>query len=286
LSVKKSPRKNGKNRFKKGGPQAPARAGRLLRQWLKASFVLFLFCLLGVAYIFVYDVVTQCEYFRADLIEVRGGRRLSGQEIRESAGVEKGSNILAVNLSMVRKRLLANPWVKAAAVAREFPACLRIRVQEHRPVAVLDVGRLFLIGEEGAVFKEADPEELSGLPIISGLEYSDWEETGAAAPGIRSAAMALLEVLANHRNRVYGSRVQEISVDPDIGLSIRFGDPSVRAVLGYGSYARKLRQLSRVLAHVDETGAIPSVQKLDASNPKRIIATPADPNTREANKEV
>jgi cell division protein FtsQ len=73
-------------------------------------------------FILVHDVITQCDYFKAKSLKIEGGQRLSRNQIIEAARVKKGMNVLAVNLAMVRKRLLAHPWIAEAEVRREIPA--------------------------------------------------------------------------------------------------------------------------------------------------------------------
>ena len=54
-------------------------------------------------FIFVHDVVTQCDYFRAQTLTIEGYERLSQKQIADQAQVRKGMNVLAINLTMVRK---------------------------------------------------------------------------------------------------------------------------------------------------------------------------------------
>ena len=93
------------------------------------------------------------------------------ERIIEAARVKKGMNVLDVNLAMVRKRLLAQPWIANAEIRREIPAGLYIKVQEHTPLAIIDLGRKFLLNENGRVFKEwtdTDPADSPANVIFSG----------------------------------------------------------------------------------------------------------------------
>ena len=127
----------------------------------------------SVLFIFAYDLITQCDYFKANSLKIEGVRRLSQKEVLEVARVKKGMNVLAINLGMARKRLLAQPWIANAEIRREIPTGLYIKVQEHTPVAIIDLGRKFLINENGRIFKEWTDADPADLPLVSGLAAGD-----------------------------------------------------------------------------------------------------------------
>ena len=99
----------------------------------------------SVLFILVYDVITQCDYLKAKIVKIEGGQRLSQNQIIEAARVKKGMNVLDINLAMVRKRLLAQPWIADAEIRREIPDGLHIKVKEHTPLAIIDLGHKFLL---------------------------------------------------------------------------------------------------------------------------------------------
>ncbi|MDX1709178.1 MAG: FtsQ-type POTRA domain-containing protein, partial [Desulfobacterales bacterium] len=125
-------------------------------------------------FVLVHDVITQCDYFKAQRLKIEGGQRLSTKQIIAAAELKKGVNILAVNLAMTRKRLLAHPWIAEAEVRREIPAGLSIRVREHRPLAIVKLDRKYLINQHGQLFKQWTASDPVNLPQISGLKRSDF----------------------------------------------------------------------------------------------------------------
>jgi cell division protein FtsQ len=283
LSVTKPVRKN-QYKKEKSAPKAPAR--RLAGVWLKAFLGAAGFCLAGVIFIFGYDALTQCDYFRASAITVNGERRLAERMILDAADIQYGDNILAVNLGRVRKRLVAEPWIKEAGIRRELPSRMIIRIEEHQPLAVLDVGRCFLIDQAGDIFKEAAPAEMSGLPIIAGIDYADWKSPENPETKIYTAVMAMLKALDKNAELFGTQGLHEISVDPEMGLTLRARAPVASVHMGYGAYGKKLKRVGRVFARLQAAPDLPAIQALDAHNPDRLIATPTARNTSEQEKEV
>lgn len=284
MSVNKKPIR--KNRYKKDRRAKKASTGRIIGLWFKAVLVIAGFCVTGIMFIFGYDALTQCDYFRADTIHITGLNRLSENAILEAGELEYGENILSVNLAMVRKRLVAEPWIKNADIRREFPSRLIIRVMEHEPLAVLDVGRCFLVDKAGDIFKEADPSEMSGIPIISGIDYADWKSPGNPETKIYSAVMSVLNVIKKRRDIFSAQTIYEVSADHEMGLTLRTSGPVQAVHLGYGDYAKKFQRIARVFPYIETEDSVPEIKSLTAYNPDRIIATPTARNTGEEEKEV
>ncbi|MCJ7830137.1 MAG: FtsQ-type POTRA domain-containing protein, partial [Desulfobacterales bacterium] len=144
-----------------------------LTSCLKAMAGIGIVTVISLLFILGYDVMTQCDYFRAVGIEVHGAHRLTQELLLQQARLEPDVNVLAVNLVVVRKRLLSHPWIAAAEVSRDLPGEIHISIREHQPLAILDLNRKFLINVQGEVFKELEATDPQDLPQIRGLTFSD-----------------------------------------------------------------------------------------------------------------
>ena len=166
-----------KNRFR---PQKTQSRGRALVSGLKiiASGVGVSF--LSVLFILCHDVITQWDAFTVERIALTGNQRLSREQVCEQAQIQPGANIFAVNLTAARKRLLSHPWVAETHIQREIPDGIRFHIREHRAIAVVDLGRKFLIDETGTPFKELELKDAENLPVVHGLSYADVEIDAAA----------------------------------------------------------------------------------------------------------
>ena len=171
--------------FKRRKPRRNVRKGKTSRRrvrffgrfWIGFKIVTGLGLLVAAStgFIFIHDVITQCDYFKARSIVIEGEQRITERQIAELAHVKEKMNLFAINLTAVRKRLLSHPWIAEAMVIREIPSRLIIRIKEHVPLAVVDLGRKFLINEKGEIFKiwtVADPA--CGPPV---------PQAGGARPG-------------------------------------------------------------------------------------------------------
>ena len=111
MGRRKKPRKN----YRKGTRKK--RQFTLLRRLAIGFYVIAGIAALmatSVSFIFVYDVITQCDYLKAKILKIEGEQRLSRDQIIATAGVKKGMNVLDVNLALFRMRLLAQPCIADA----------------------------------------------------------------------------------------------------------------------------------------------------------------------------
>jgi len=287
--VKKSSRKNRYIRNK-----AENRAGRQVR--VRLATVLYalgstaVILATGLACIFIYDWVTQSAYFRADTVEIAGCGRLDEHAVREITGIREGVNILSVNLSTARKRLVAEPWVADADIRRDLPSRMVIRVREHEPTAIIDfggniggdygetAGRRFLINESGAVFKACQDPDPPDMPVISGMNYRDWTAESGRGKRASAAVMSVLDLCGRPGAALPKEAVEKIVVDKDIGLTLHIRAPEKRITLGFGDYEKKFGRLEAVLARMEQAAPENDFSLVDLRNPNRIVAMPACEN--------
>jgi cell division protein FtsQ len=249
-------------------------------------------------FVFVYDVLTQTDYLRARHIHIESGPRVRAQTLTEVAGVHADINLLSVNLSAARRRLLAHPWVAEAVVHWEIPSSLYLRVREHEPVAIIDLGKKFLLNRNGEIFKEWEPADPADLPVVRGLHLSDLrlvDRSGTAAPlawpWVQFPAPAtdpsrpmesVLEVLALAAARESALPLREIrtiQVDRELGLTVIADNEGPAVRLGYDEYDAKLRLLAELTAFIKTQPGLSGFQRIDLTDMNRVIVNPVRAET-------
>jgi cell division protein FtsQ len=235
-------------------------------------------------FILIHDIVTQCDYFAVKELTIEGARRLTHAQIARQAQIRQGNNILSVNLSLVRKRLLAHPWVAEAQISREIPSRLIIRVKEHSALAMVDFGQKFLLNHHGQIFKAYDPAERLNLPVISGLNpadlrvYSMLAPSHSAQPTVDSApfraVMQILELGKQQGSILPNHFIRQIRVDRQIGLTIYAFDRLKAISLGYSDYSGKYHMLAKLFSYFKRQRSIFDYDRIDLHNLQRIVINP------------
>ena len=229
----------------------------------------------SLLFVFSYDFLTQCDYFKAKELMVNGAHRLTQNQVLQQANITTGVNIFSVNLSKVRKRLLAHSWIEDAEVRRELPSGINIRIKEQKPLAVLDLGRKFIINTHGEIFKEMDEADHYNLPMISGLEFSDINVKGESRSIPFDAVMNILGLGQKPESVLPYSLIKKIYVDREMGLTIYAFDHIREIKIGYNNYPDKYAMLKDVLYYLEKNGGFSRLESIDLNNLNRVVVNPA-----------
>ncbi len=109
--------------------------------------------------------------FSVRTLYLEGRSRTAMKEIQKALDFKKGSPILRVSLDETRERLEAIESIQHAAVERELPGTLYVRIVERQPVAIWqNNGKMSLVDDNGVVMNDVEPGPYSRLPLIVGAE--------------------------------------------------------------------------------------------------------------------
>lgn len=240
---------------------------------------------LSTVLIFGHDLFTQCDYFQARQIKVTGNLRLSPAHVLDQAGLNRGVNILAVNLPLSRKRLLAHPWIAQAEVRREMPDTLVVTVREHQALAVIDLGKAFLVNQQGEIFKAWEANDPMQLPRIRGLNVADLALPGQANHTLFGAVMKVLAMGQEPNSVLPINEIQIIRVDREVGITLTAFNRRKQIDIGFEDYPAKFQRLRQVLNYMDRADDFRDFRWIDLNNVDRIVVHPVSPNP-DAHKEA
>jgi len=228
----------------------------------------------SLLFVFSYDLLTQCNYFRAKSLKVAGIHRLTQEKVLQQAKIISGVNIFSVNLIKARKRLLAQPWIEDAQISRDLPSGIDIRIKEQDPLAILDLGRKFIINTQGEIFKEMDAADRCRLPVIGGLEFSDINVKGEPRSAPFDAVMKVLTLGQKSESILPYNSIKKIDVDREMGLTIYAFDHIKEIKIGYNDYPSKYAMLKDVLFYLEKEGGFSQLESIDLNNLNRIVVNP------------
>ena len=193
---------------------------------------------------FGYRFITRSPHFAITSIDIRGTHNLSIQAVQAQLPVHLGENIFVTNIGRVTQTLEHEPWIAHAEIHRELPHTLVIDVRERAPVAIAQLGELYLIDENGTPFKRLDvTDDHLGLPVITGISREVFDadpKAGAAvlrdslAALTRWGAVAGAGAVKNATIDGPASRpvIGEVHVDPRHRLTLLTADDAVAIRLG------------------------------------------------------
>ncbi|NQW12034.1 MAG: FtsQ-type POTRA domain-containing protein [Alphaproteobacteria bacterium] len=147
---------------------------------------------------------------------VTGRGETAADDLLAALDVRRGMPILALDLTALRDRVAALPWIKTVRVERRLPDTLYVAIEERRPIGLWQRnGKLSLVDAEGTVIPESNIRRFGALPVLIGDD----------APARAAAALAMLSGEPDLRTRVraltwVGGRRWTIRLDAGGGVSI------------------------------------------------------------------
>ncbi len=210
-----------------------------------------------------------------------------GDLLRRS-GLAPGQNLFRTDLPRAARAIESQAWVAAARIERRLPGTLVVEVREHRPAALVQLGSLYVLDDEGRLFKRAAPDDGLDLPIVTGLPREAWLEK---RPELQLRLLAALHLLDTWRSAGMAvSALSEVRLDeggaftlfahddggggsaadgrrPPAGASIGGGGSVQEIRLGADALSLKLRRLAEVRAALSRRGE--RATRIDLDNPAR-----------------
>ncbi len=130
-------------------------------------------------------------------VDVRGG--LPQRDVIRAARLEKGQNLMRIDLRQVKADIEKLPYVAEAQVSRHLPNRILIRVSERIPIARFSttgkMREVFYIDREGVLMKARSMESAGILPEITGCHWQDPEPGQPVELPEVKAAIQLLKIM-------------------------------------------------------------------------------------------
>jgi len=225
---------------------------------------------LGVAWVARRHVMTSAR-FAVTEIDVLGHDRRSAETIAAESGVTAGANVFSLDLDGARARILADPWISQATLARRLPGSILIQVTERKPAALVALGDTYLATAEGEPFKRLEPGDPIELPLITGLRA---EGLADDREGTMRTIRRAIDLAAEYEHGALAKRapLEEVHVEGDGTFAVVVGRSALQLVLGGPPFRRKLDQAARVVAELDKRGAKADSIMLDnEARPERVV---------------
>jgi cell division protein FtsQ len=249
-------------------PRPPSRILAALRTTL--GIVLVVSAALGVAWAARRHVMTSPR-FAVTEIDVVGHERRTADAIAVESGVTAGANVFSLDLDGARARILADPWIAQATLARRLPGTILIQVTERKPAALVALRDTYLATAEGEPFKKLEAGDPIDLPLVTGLRQEALDDD---REGTMRTIRRAIDLAAEYDHGALARRapLEEVHVDSDGTFAVVVGRNALQLVLGGPPFRRKLDQAARVVAELDKRGAKADSIMLDNdSRPERVV---------------
>jgi len=203
--------------------------------------------------------VTGLPEFTIRQVIIEGAEHLDKEKIESLSGITIGENIFEVNLGDAAESLKAEFAAEDFIVFRKLPGTIVIRVLERLPVALINVGKLVGVDDDGVPLPHIGADMVDTLPIITGVRsiasLSDPEVKKRLLTGLR-----FLDAITAQAPGVQ-KRISEINISNSSTMGFNLIDTGLEVIIGESGWAEKLPNLEKVITQV--TGRTDTIRVLD-----------------------
>lgn len=249
-----------RNRRKADAPKVSVDFRGLGRALLRLLLATSLSAALAAGGFLLWRWARQSPALAIDQISFTGLRRASEPELLKLSGLALGQNLLALDTAAAGRAIEAHPWVKKVSLSRRWPRTLLVEVGEHQPKAVVALGELYLLDEEGELFKKLLAPDGVDLPLVTGLEREEYVQAPRRA---REKLLLALEVAQAYAQSSLAKQAALSEVRLEDGQLTLVTGAGQEVRLGRGDWREKLERLSKVREELARRGMVAEVVHLD-----------------------
>ncbi|MBD3240954.1 MAG: FtsQ-type POTRA domain-containing protein [Chitinivibrionales bacterium] len=186
------------------------------------------------------------EHFVVKRIEVVGNSRIAREQVVQMAGLTPGMKAFDIDPGAVQASLTGNALVELVRVRRWTPGKVTVQIRERTPIALVNVGRVYQVDEQGVLFELPSGTYLS-LPVVTGLTDT------VAGDGLRRLTPAALEKLQRFRRDMASSdkawylHVSQVAFTPQGRVRLTLDGYPAAIEIDDQDITRRMNQLRRLL---------------------------------------
>ena len=243
-----------------------AMAGPAIRYGVAAAII-------GLALYRGAQVSANAHLLEVNRIVVHGNERLSRGEVLAVLSGLRGESLLWTDLDSWRRRLLASPWVRDAALRRSLPSTVEVVVSERQPIGIgrINGGDMYLVDERGVIIDQYGPQYADfDLPIVDGL--SAVNQDGSLTDERRAELAARLTAALKAKPQV-ARRVSQIDVTDLHNVSVILSGDAAVIQLGEDQFLPRLQAYLELAQALRERVA--DIDYVDLRFDDRIYVKPA-----------
>ena len=244
-------------------------AGKAIRLTLGAGIAALAF----FAFTFCRTYMTSAPFFALSEIVVEGNHKVDREAILKSAGIGEGTNIFSMDMETVGRNMEAMPWVKHVVLERDFPHRLKIRIEERRPLALVNLERLYYVDEESNIFAEADEKTGLDFPVVAGLDRDSLVKGQRDAFKRLDKALDFLKAMRGREGVFSWGSISELIVDKKGAITLYAMGSGIPVYLGKDGYESRLRRAEKTLTDLQQKGI--KARLIDADFKDKVVVRKA-----------
>ena len=240
----------------------------LLKKSMRVAFQLLLLSFFLFTGHWVYVHLLEDSYFRVREVEIEGCGKIRPEAIRSLLMIEGMPNLFTVRLEEIARRVETHPWIDHFVVRKVFPHKIRVQIEERKPIAILQLEKLYYIDAKGVVFSPVGEGDGYNFPFLTGLTRQALEKDSESSRDLLMRALELVRLTEKEKVSPL-EEISEIHMSRTFGMDCYARANGLEVKMGKDSFHEKMRRLSIVWSDLQKRGL--SVMSIDCSDLNRIV---------------
>ena len=216
--------------------------------WIAAALLSVTFT--GVAFASAYSWLTRSPLFTVRAVDMNRCANVSLEEVWAVVRGGGPGTLWSVPAKEVAGRLSRHPWVRSVSVRKAFPDRLVVRVEERKPVAMVNLDALHYLDEEGRPFRRLTAYDPKNLAIVTGFSRQELLRKDPVTVGdLRKT----LELLRGVEAGALRQNVSEIHFDAQEGYTVVTRDAGLQLKVGTMDVKEAIRRIEAAMPRISGT---------------------------------
>ncbi|MCL1925916.1 MAG: FtsQ-type POTRA domain-containing protein [Syntrophorhabdaceae bacterium] len=212
---------------------------------------LFVLVFLGVASRYAYLRLARSAMFSIRAIEMNSCPNVTKEDVWSIVRGDGKNSVLSVSARNLSSRLMSHPWIRSVAVRKSFPDRLVVRIEEHHPIAMVNLDTLWYVNGMGVLFKRLNAYDPKDLAIVTGFSADDLRSKNAVTMRNFRGALELLQLAEAGPLR---KNLSEVHFDAQEGYTLVSRDTGVQFKVGGMDFQRAIQRVEEALPRVSALG--------------------------------
>ena len=212
-------------------------------------------------------------------IRVEGAEYLDPERVAQLAGVQRGADLLALDMDRARQELLLNARISDARVERRGLRGVTIHVAERRPVLLVQHGEPWELDSAGVLLAPLAGGAVADVPLLTGADLARFPEGTLLGTVPVRRGLEWVRALSA-RDLQLGGRLSEIDVSEERSTALLLMNGTRVLSPPWPPGTRRLSALRVVLADLEHRGI--AAQEVDLRFDHQVIVRPVEPRPADA----
>jgi len=212
-------------------------------------------------------------------VRVAGAEYLDPERVAQYAGVQRGADLLALDLDRARQELLLHARIAEASVERSGLRGVSIRVAERRPVLLVQHGEPWELDSTGVLLAPLPGGAVADVPLLTGLDLARYPEGALVRTAPVRRGLDWVRALSANDLQL-GGRLSEIDVSDERSTALLLMNGTRVLSPAWPPGTRRLSALRVVLADLEHRGI--AAQEVDLRFDQQVIVRPVEPRPADA----